>query len=384
MPYNSFPQVQDIIAGVSQDIRQQLSSTASPGQSILIDYTDRVHKRILRFSRWTFLLSKPLYFITVKSQGRYWLGPTDAVPSGAVNTGLNLKDLDKIKKDSVIDVSNIRQIKWLSTPPYGPQLQDTTGSGRNGLPATFRQDPNNPNLLEIYPPPDNANPSTPIVPSPIVITGVGGALANRTYFVKITLVDSVGGESTSTINGTQIFIPANSLITVKSPFLPFQTTSSGIQYSSYNVYISTADGTQTLQNVSPIAIGTDWTEPTTGLTTTGKSIPITSTIQQFGAYLIKFEYYKSRVALTAPNDFLVVPDDYKDVVINGVNALGWQLLGKKEEAMSSFQLFMSGMREMIWDKNLFPEGVEFMRPDSNTYVNTQILGYLPPFFVSFF
>jgi hypothetical protein len=46
----------------------------------------------------------------------------------------------------------------------------------------------------------------------------------------------------------------------------------------------------------------------------------------------------------------------------------------------AYQLYRAGLTEMIADKNLFPEGVEFMRPDTNTYVNTQILGYLDPFF----
>jgi len=111
MAYNTYPQVQDILNSVSQDVRQQLSSTAAPGQSILMDYINRVHKRVLRYSRWTFLLSQPQYFKTVKSQSLYWLGSSDQCPKGVVDTGLNLKDLDKIKKDSVLDISNIRQLK---------------------------------------------------------------------------------------------------------------------------------------------------------------------------------------------------------------------------------------------------------------------------------
>jgi len=55
-------------------------------------------------------------------------------------------------------------------------------------------------------------------------------------------------------------------------------------------------------------------------------------------------------------------------------------MGKVEEAQMHYQIFKTGLTEMIQDKNQFPEGVEFIRPDSNSYVNTQILGYLDPFF----
>jgi hypothetical protein len=380
MAYNTYPQVADILASVSQDVRQQLSSTAAPGQSILMDYINRVHKRVLRYSRWTFLLSQPQYFKTVKSQSLYWLGPSDQCPKGVVDTGLNLKDLDKIKKDSVLDISNIRQLKWLSTPPYGPQLQDTTGMGRNGLPATWLQDPNNPNELQIYPPPNNANPSTPTIPNPIVQSVSGGSLTARTYYVKITFVDSLGGESASTANGTEQWIALDNLAIIRTPYIAFNTTDIGVKYASYNVYASVTEGSETLQTVTPIAIGTDWTEPTTGLTTTGASVPTANTLAQFGAYLIKFQYYKNRIDLTSVEDFLQVPTDYFDVIIHGVNAYGWNLIGKPQESQQSFALFNSGLREMIWDKNLFPEGVEFIRPDAQTYVNNQILGYLPPFF----
>src|SRR5271157_2474257 len=234
MAYNTYPQVQDILNSVAQDVRQQLSASATPGQPILMDYLNRVHKRVLRYSRWGFLLSQPQYFKTVKSQSLYWLGPNDQCPQGVVNTGLNLKDLDKIKKDSVLDVSNIRQLKWLNSPPYGPQLQDTTGAGRIGLPATWLQDPNNPNQIQIYPPPNNANPSTPTIPNPIVQTVAGGVLANRTYYVKITFVDSASGESTSTASGTEQSIPTTFLAVVRTPFITFNTTDIGVKYDHYN------------------------------------------------------------------------------------------------------------------------------------------------------
>lgn len=391
MPYNNFPQVTDIITAVNQDVRQQLSggATADPGKSILIDFTNRIHKQMLRFSRWGFLLSDPVYFITDTGQSRYWLGTSGDVPPGLVDTGLELLDVDKIKKDSVVDISNLRALKWLSAAPYGPNLIDSTGKGRPGLPATFIQNPNEPNILEIYPPPINQNAKQPTPQVPIVQTTPSGALAFRTYLIKVTYVDTMGGESTAPANGALRTIAANSVAVVKSPVLPFASTVSGVLYNRYNVYASTAsiqngivtnEGQETLQNVAPITVGMDWQEPNTGLTTTGVSVPTKNTLQPIGAYLIKFQYYKSRIILRDVNDFLQIPEDYKDIVIQGVNALTYNLLGKKEEAGIANQLFQSGLTSMVADKNLFPEGVEFMRPDGGSYVNNQILGILPPFF----
>jgi len=227
-----------------------------------------------------------------------------------------------------------------------------------------------------------------------MITTAGGALAARTYIVKITFTDQLGGESTASSNiiantaaGGQQFMPASKLIVVKSPVVPIPASTSGELYNGYNVYASTAvlvngqvtnEGTETLQNVSPIAIGTDFIEPTSGLTTNGRIPPIVNTLQPLGAYIIRIKYFKSRINLSDPNDFLQVPDDYKDVIINGVNGYAFKLLGKNEEAQSSYQLYRAGLTEMIWDKNLFPEGVNFIRPDVGTYINQQILGFLPP------
>lgn len=394
MSYVTFPTVQDIINGVGQDIRNQLSSTAAPGQSILIDYTNRVHKQILRFSRWNFLLSEPQYFLTQYGQSNYWLGPKGQGNPGTVETGLNLPDVDKIKKDSVIDIANVKQLKWLSAQPYYITLQNRAGAGRPQLPAVWVQNPNDPNIIQLYPPPNNQNATQPNPQVPIVQTTPGGALSARTYLVKVTLSDSLGGESNSTTIGAPIYIPANNLLVVKTPatgvfgILPEGLTVSGVSYAQYNVYAvlativngqPTNEGSETQQNTagSPIAFGTDWTEPTSGLVTTGKSVPNNNTLQQIGAYIIKFQYYKNRIPLRQVTDRLQVPFDYFDVVIQGVQALAWKLLGKDAEATSSYQLYQKGLGEMVMDKNLFPEGIEFMRPDGATFVNQQILGLLP-------
>jgi len=394
MPYTTFPQVQDIVNGTSQDIHSQLSTTTNPGLGILIDYTNRVHKQVLRFSRWSFLSSDFLYFLTDRGQTKYWLGQAQDQPPGTVDTGLHLNDVDKINKQEVYDITNLRGLKWLSSPPIGPNLITPSGVQRPGLPSNFIQNPNNPNILEIYPAPDNQNTNQPFPQVPVMTTTTGGALAARTYIVKVTFTDQLGGESTASSNiiantqaGGQIFISANKLAVIKSPVVPIPSSTSGEMYNGYNVYASVAvivnglvtnEGTETLQNVSPIAIGTDFIEPTSGLTTTGRVPPIVNTLQPVGAYIIRFKYFKNRLNLTDPNDFLQVPDDYKDVVISGVNSYAFKLLGKDQEAQASYQLYRQGLTEMIWDKNLFPEGVNFIRPDVGSYVNQQILGFLPP------
>ena len=394
MAYTQFPQVQDILNGVSQDIHSQLSATTNPGVNILIDYTNRVHKQVLRFSRWTFLSSDFLFFLTDRGQSKYWLGQAQDQPPGTVDTGLHLTDVDKLNKQEIWDITNLRQLKWLSSPPIGPNLITQTGVQRPGLPSNFIQNPNNPFILEIYPAPDNQNTNQLYPQTPVMTTTPGGALTGRTYIVKVTFTDQLGGESIASSNiiantsaGGQLFIPANRLAVIKSPVVPIPASTSGELYNGYNVYASVAnlvngvvtnEGSETLQNVTPIAIGTDFIEPTTGLTITGRIPPIVNTLQPLGAYIIRFKYFKNRINLLDPNDFLQVPDDYKDVVINGVNGFAFKLLGKNEEAQHSYQLYRQGLTEMVWDKNLFPEGVNFIRPDAGSYVNNQILGFLPP------
>lgn len=107
------------------------------------------------------------------------------------------------------------------------------------------------------------------IPSPvgtaiILSTGAGGALPARTYFARATYVYA-NGESGYSAEQSQAFA-ANQLCTVISPAAQAGAT-------GWNVYMSESAGTETLQNASPIAIGTNWTEPTGGLINTGASAP---------------------------------------------------------------------------------------------------------------
>src|SRR5258707_657078 len=110
--------VQNIIDGVSQDLRQQLSSaTNTTGQPILIDYTSRIQNQMLRRSRWQFILSNLQYFVTELGQTDYRIGPNDARPPGTVATTLNLQDVDKVDLNMVRDLSNFRALKWFPESP---------------------------------------------------------------------------------------------------------------------------------------------------------------------------------------------------------------------------------------------------------------------------
>lgn len=103
--------------------------------------------------------------------------------------------------------------------------------------------------------------------APATGTTAGGTLAATTYYVKITYVNALGETLPSTETTQAALI--NTLLTVTSPAA--QTGATG-----YNVYVSTATGTETKQNTTPIAIGTPWTEPTTGLIA-GDALPTSNT-----------------------------------------------------------------------------------------------------------
>jgi Protein of unknown function (DUF4054) len=131
---------------------------------------------------------------------------------------------------------------------------------------------NNPNGMSLW----DKTPGGFIPPpsAPGLSQAAGGALASVTAYAVVTFVTSVG-ETTQSAQ-SQIAIAADNLLTVASPTIP-----SGIDGTStitgWNVYVGTAPGTYALQNTTPIAIGTNWTEPLTGLVTNAGSPPAYNT-----------------------------------------------------------------------------------------------------------
>lgn len=92
--------------------------------------------------------------------------------------------------------------------------------------------------------------------APGLTAGAGGGLAAATDYVEETYVTAAGESPVSAEQS--LAVPAGDLLTVASPpALPGVT--------GYNVYVGDAPGAETKQNASPIAIGTNWTEATSGL-----------------------------------------------------------------------------------------------------------------------
>lgn len=104
-------------------------------------------------------------------------------------------------------------------------------------------------------------------PGPTLSYVAGGALAATTYYVQTIYVTPEG----TTLPSPQeaIAVPANSLLVVSSP--PAVAGATG-----WNVGVSTTPTAETIQNTTPIAIGTNFTEPTSGLIS-GAAMPTTNT-----------------------------------------------------------------------------------------------------------
>lgn len=354
--------VQNIIDGTAQDIRQQIGSTGSPGQAILVDYCNRVSLQLLRLSRWQWLLSPIQRFVTQMEVSDYWFGATGTNPTGTWDTGLNISSLLKLREDSLFDRTNMRRLLRTDEQPNLKNLVWADASPRKGQPKVYRNDPATPFVLNLYPTPDNQTTYQPQPESPAVTTASGGSLGSRVYYVNVTFVDSLGGESVPADNPAKIWIPANSLLVVQPPIEPINKGATGIKYDRFNVYTGTTSSNLTKQ-ASNQAITGNWTEPTGGLIA-GAPPPSASTVESIDGYVIEFRYYISRIQLTDPSQILQIPDDYKDVVISGVNQLAFQYLNRPREAGEWKMLYREGLTSIIHDKNLFPAGSQFIHPDA--------------------
>lgn len=92
--------------------------------------------------------------------------------------------------------------------------------------------------------------------TPTLTSTAGGSLVALPYYVRVSYVGP-NGESVAS-GEANLSVPANALLKVTSP-----AAATGADH--YNVYVGNTAGTEMLQNASPITLGTDWTEPTTGL-----------------------------------------------------------------------------------------------------------------------
>jgi hypothetical protein len=376
---------QDVINDTSQDVRSVLDATSVNDQTILLDFVSRIQLQILRASRWTFLLSDFIYFITVREQTKYYFGPAGQAPPGAVDTLLNLNDVDYINRSSVIDISNVNWLEKMDVPPYAQTLSFRDAQFRPGKPETWRNDLLNPSVIEVYPAPDNQNNWQPQPEAPYLSPVPGGALSLRTYAVMTTFVDSEGLESTPCDREGILTIPSAKLLKVHSPRLPQNVTSQGVAYNQYNVYAiattnaSVENGGELLQNASPIPIGIDWTEPTSGLLTNTAAPPSLNNITPMDGYIIGFRYFQQRQTVTSLATVLQVPDVYEDVIVAGVNWMAFQYLRLAQEAQMWQMIYMNGIRDMIRDRNAGPRENDYIHPDDAGLGIGQFVPYIDIF-----
>lgn len=346
---------QMIMNRVAQDVRQTLSAATLPDANTLLDYVDRVSFEILRASRWDFLISDELRFVTTLGVTDYWIGPAP-VPATAptsVDTLLHLPDVDYIQHEGVMDESNFHSLGQVTEIPLVAKLRYPDGSSRVGRPAVYRNNVSTPNILSIYPAPDNQNTYAPQPEPPVCLTTPGGALPNRFYFVTTTFVDSNGSESTAPLT-QKIFIPAGNLLMVQPPVGLISSGTTGVQYNSYNVYASSNNSSPqgtALQTLSPLSTSLQFTEPGTGLLTATPNPPSSNNVEPVDGYVISFRYYKQQQPISATFNVLQVPDQFMDVVVAGVNAKAFSYLTRPQEAQQWYSMYREGITQIIRSRN---------------------------------
>jgi hypothetical protein len=362
--------VQSILDSVSRDVRQQLSNSATPDTTILIDYTNRVSLELLRFSKWQFLLSPPQRFITQVGVQNYWVGAAGSSPTNALDTALNLTDFRIIKPDTMKDRSNFRLLKRTAGEPLSSNFTYADSTARLGRPAEWLQDPANPATVILFPAPDNQNNYQPVPETPIVGVVAGGALPARTYRVCISYADSLGQESAHSMP-TEIFLPAGFVLTIKPPQPP-TNSALGLRYDRYNVYVGTdhtigefnRDVSICIQQPGgPFSTSTTFQEPNGGVVTSGPTPRSDSLIEPLSGYVIEFQYYRKRVQLSALGDIIQIPDDYRDVVVAGVAARAFKYLTRPTEYQDEMSHYRAGIQAIIRDSNFYSDQPDFIGPD---------------------
>jgi hypothetical protein len=137
------------------------------------------------------------------------------------------------------------------------------------------------------------SPSGVAPPAPPALSATsGGALAAACYYARITLV-TAEGETAPSLEAS-LSVGADELLVVTSPAQDKEDLATG-----WNLFLGTAANEEVLQNASPMAIGTDFTLPTTGLITGTRALP---------SYLLAVESGLNQVPLAEGPDFIVRHD----------------------------------------------------------------------------
>jgi len=64
------------------------------------------------------------------------------------------------------------------------------------------------------------------------------------------------------------------------------------------------------------------------------------------AYTLKFEYYKKPTALSAHGDVPLVPEQYRQVIVDGATAYAYQYRGEAQQYGINFSRFDDGIKQM--------------------------------------
>lgn len=248
----------DVINAVIQDSQVQTTN-----RTALLDYVNRTSLRMLRESQWSFLQSDYQKFITKTGVDRYWFG-TGTAPNGYGNTGLNLSDAESILPSSVFDLSNALALTQDSSQiRFARPFISKDGTTPLGPPRGYANYQTEPNVIHLFPPPDNQNFYFPIPEPSLCFAVTGGVLPGRSYWIETTFVDTQGGEGTASIAFSQT-VASGSLLGVASPDMEVPSALSP-QYAFWNVYIGGSEGGPFFkQNANPIPVGSPWIEPVAG------------------------------------------------------------------------------------------------------------------------
>lgn len=112
--------------------------------------------------------------------------------------------------------------------------------------------------------PSPAGTAPPLAPSLSAVAG--GALNLQRVYARISYVTPLG--ETAASQEENLFVAANNLLSITAPL----ADSAGIA-TGWNVYVGTKSFGEVLQNATPIAMGVNWTMPTSGLITSGTAVP---------------------------------------------------------------------------------------------------------------
>jgi len=166
----------------------------------------------------------------------------------------------EIEINDLMSIGVIQDEPSYQIPPEGWTLGQNMRYIANGV-----------EMLPGWSPTLGTNPKGPFAPIlPGMTATAGGALGLRTEFVRATYTNA-DGETLPSAPNNSINIANGFLTVVNSP--PAVQGATG-----YNVYATMgAAGTETKQAGSPVAIGVNLTEPTTGWTNTGAAVPTSDT-----------------------------------------------------------------------------------------------------------